>query len=364
MTAGPTMSGRRKIVHVDMDAFYASVEQRDDPILRGRPVVVAWRGDRSVVCAASYEARRFGVRSAMPARRAERLCPDAVFVPPDFSRYRAVSRQVREILLRHTALVEPLSLDEAYLDVTEPLSGLPSATAIASAIRAEIRAQTDLVASAGVAPNKFLAKIASDWRKPDGLFVIRPHEIDAFLSPLPVARIPGVGKVTDGRLAALGIRTCADLRACSEAELERHFGRYGLRLAQLARGIDNNRVTPDRPTQSISAEDTFADDRLLADIESAVRELAAKVWAASRKTDRIGRTVVLKLKTREFRILTRSHTPPRPPSDEDEFVALAIALIGHVDLAVETRYRLVGVGLGNFRDAADESPQSGLFEVG
>ncbi len=364
MTPGPNAPGPRKIIHVDMDAFYASVEQRDDPALRGRPVVVAWRGDRSVVCAASYEARRFGVRSAMPARRAERLCPDAVFVPPDFTRYRAVSRQVREILLRHTALVEPLSLDEAYLDVTEPLSDLPSATAIARSIRAEIRAQTDLVASAGVAPNKFLAKIASDWRKPDGLFVIRPHEVDAFLGPLPVARIPGVGKVTDGRLAALGIRTCADLRACPEIDLERHFGRYGLRLAQLARGIDHNRVVPDRPTQSISAEDTFAEDRPLTDIEPAVRELAAKVWAASRKTDRIGRTVVLKLKTREFRILTRSHTPPHPPSDAEEFVALAIALIGHVDLPADTRYRLVGVGLGNFRDAADESLQAGLFDAG
>jgi DNA polymerase-4 len=193
MTPGPNAPGPRKIIHVDMDAFYASVEQRDDPGLRGRPVVVAWRGDRSVVCAASYEARRFGVRSAMPARRAERLCPDAVFVPPDFTRYRAVSRQVRAIFLRHTPLVEPLSLDEAYLDVTEPLSDLPSATAIARSIRAEIRAETGLVASAGVAPNKFLAKIASDWRKPDGLFVIRPHEVEAFLAPLAVARIPGVG---------------------------------------------------------------------------------------------------------------------------------------------------------------------------
>jgi DNA polymerase-4 len=362
MTPGPNAPGPRKIIHVDMDAFYASVEQRDDPGLRGRPVVVAWRGDRSVVCAASYEARRFGVRSAMPARRAERLCPDAVFVPPDFTRYRAVSRQVRAIFLRHTPLVEPLSLDEAYLDVTEPLSDLPSATAIARSIRAEIRAETGLVASAGVAPNKFLAKIASDWRKPDGLFVIRPHEVEAFLAPLAVARIPGVGKVTDGRLAALGIRTCADLRAWPEADLERQFGRYGRRLAQLARGIDPNRVSPDRPTQSISAEDTFADDRLLADIEPVVRELAAKVWAASRGTDRVGRTVVLKLKTREFRILTRSHTPPRPPCDEAEFIALAIALIGNVGLADDTLYRLAGVGFANFRDDEDATPQAALFE--
>jgi DNA polymerase-4 len=184
----------RKIVHIDMDAFYASVEQRDDPQLRGKPVIVAWRGNRSVVCAASYDARRFGVRSAMPAVRAERLCPDGIFLPPDFVRYRAVSRTAREIFKRHTDLVEPLSLDEAYLDVTENKTGLPTATRVASAIREQIRQELHLTASAGVAPNKFLAKIASDWRKPDGLFVIQPGDVDTFLSPLPVGRLPGVGK--------------------------------------------------------------------------------------------------------------------------------------------------------------------------
>lgn len=181
----------RKIVHIDMDAFYASVEQRDDPQLRGKPVIVAWRGNRSVVCAASYEARRFGVRSAMPAMRAERLCPSAVFLSPDFPRYRAVSRQVREIFKRHTDLIEPLSLDEAYLDVSENKTGLPTATRVARAIRQQIRSELNLTASAGVAPNKFLAKIASDWKKPDGLFVIQPDEVDSFLLPLPVARLPG-----------------------------------------------------------------------------------------------------------------------------------------------------------------------------
>src|ERR1700760_3969358 len=190
----------RKIIHIDMDAFYASVEQRDDPQLRGKPVIVAWRGKRSVVCAASYEARRFGVRSAMAAVRAERLCPDAVFIPPDFPRYRAVSRMTHEIFRRHTDLIEPLSLDEAYLDVTENKTGLPTATKVAKAIRQQIREELQLTASAGVAPNKFLAKIASDWRKPDGLFVIQPAEVDAFLAPLPVGRIPGVGKVTEERL--------------------------------------------------------------------------------------------------------------------------------------------------------------------
>src|ERR1700720_4200050 len=203
----------RKIIHVDMDAFYASVEQRDDPQLRGKPVVVAWRGNRSVVCAASYEARKFGVRSAMPAVRAERLCPNAVFLPPDFSRYRAVSSQVREIFKRHTDLIEPLSLDEAYLDVSENKTGLPTATQVARTIREQIRSELSLTASAGVAPNKFLAKIASDWKKPDGLFVIQPHQIHSFLSALSIGRIPGVGKVTEQHLLDAGIKTVGDVQA-------------------------------------------------------------------------------------------------------------------------------------------------------
>src|ERR1700720_1637068 len=189
----------RKIVHIDMDAFYASVEQRDAPQLRGKPVIVAWRGNRSVVCAASYEARKFGVRSAMPAVRAERLCPNAVFLPPDFPRYRAVSSKVREIFKRHTDLIEPLSLDEAYLDVSENKTGLPTATQVARTIREQIRSELSLTASAGVAPNKFLAKIASAWRKPDGLFVIQPEEVDSFLLPLPVGRMPGVGPAPNAR---------------------------------------------------------------------------------------------------------------------------------------------------------------------
>jgi DNA polymerase-4 len=352
----------RKIIHVDMDAFYASVEQRDDSALRGRPVVVAWRGNRSVVCAASYEARRYGIRSAMPAVRAERLCPDAVFVPPDFTRYRTASKLVREILLRHTDLVEPLSLDEAYLDVTAPKTAFDSATAIAAAIRMQIAEETALTASAGVAPNKFLAKIASDWRKPDGLFVIRPGEAEAFLAPLPVAKIPGVGKVMDARLEALGIRTCADLRAHGADDLERRFGRYGRRLAELAVGIDERAVNPDQPVQSISAEDTFEHDVLLGELEPMIRRLAAKTWAASRKTQRIGRTVVLKLKTADFHILTRSHTPAQPPQSESEFVDIAASLRERVGLLARTRYRLVGVALSNFRDADEDRFQSELFK--
>ena len=353
---------QRKIIHVDMDAFYASVEQRDDPALRGKPVVVAWRGNRSVVCAASYEARRFGVRSAMPAVRAERLCPHAVFVPPDFARYRAVSRQVREIFLRHTDLVEPLSLDEAYLDVTVNHGGLPSATEVATRIRAAIREETGLTASAGVAPNKFLAKIASDWNKPDGLFVIKPETVLDFLTPLPVERIPGVGKVMDGKLAALGIRTVGDLRLRTLEELESRFGRYGRRLHELALGIDEHPVVPNRPTQSISAEDTLAEDLPLADLEPMIRELADKVWAATRKETRVGHTVVLKLKTREFRILTRSLTPVEMPSSAQALAELALALRERVQLPQNTRYRLVGVGIGNFRDAETADAQPSLFE--
>ena len=352
----------RKIVHIDMDAFYASVEQRDDPQLRVKPVVVAWLGNRSVVCAASYEARRFGIRSAMPAVRAERLCPEAVFVPPDFPRYRAVSRLVREIFKRHTDLVEPLSLDEAYLDVSENKTGLPTATRVARAIRAQIREELNLTASAGVAPNKFLAKIASDWRKPDGLFVIQPDEVDPFLRPLPVGRLPGVGKVTEARLEKLGIRTVGDLRGLELPALEGPFGRHGLRLYELARGIDNSPVLPDRPTQSVSAEDTFQHDVPLSETESLIRRLAEKTWIASRKETRIARTVVLKLKTSHFKILTRSHTPSTPPASCEELTGIALSLRERVDLDPHQRYRLVGVGLSNFRDPEQASLQPELFE--
>src|ERR1043165_2738518 len=261
-----------------MDAFYASVEQRDNSDLRGKPVVVAWKAKRSVVCAASYEARKFKVRSAMPAVTAQRLCPEAVFVPPDFTRYKAVSLQVRDIFKRHTDLIEPLSLDEAYLDVTKNKTGLATATLVARPSREQIRQELNLTASAGVAPNKFLAKLASDWKKPDGLFVIQPEEVDAFLLPLPVGRLPGVGKVNEERLAKLGIKTVGDLRSVERSRLEQEFGRYGVRLYELARGIDENPVVPDRPTKSISVEDTFQEDVLLADTEPMIRRLAEKLW--------------------------------------------------------------------------------------
>src|SRR5580692_2667570 len=347
----------RKILHVDMDAFYASVEQRDDPKLRGKPVVVAWLGNRSVVCAASYEARKFGVRSAMPAMRAERLCPDAIFVPPDFIRYKAVSRAAREIFQRHTDLIEPLSLDEAYLDVTENKTGLPTATRVAITIRQQIHDELHLTASAGVAQNKFLAKIASDWRKPNGLFVIQPDDVQAFLPPLPVARIPGVGKVTENRLKQIGVQTIANLQALELTHLEAQFGRYGIRLYELARGIDHNKVVPDRPTKSISAEDTFERDIPLSETEELIRRLAEKVWTASRKDSRVARTVVLKLKTGDFNILTRSYTPLSPPSSCEELTAIALSLRERVDMGPRQRFRLVGVGLSNFREPEEVTAQ-------
>jgi DNA polymerase-4 len=356
----------RKIIHVDMDAFYASVEQRDDPALRGKPVVVAWRGNRSVVCAASYEARKFGVRSAMPAVRAERLCPQAVFVAPDFTRYKAVSRQVREIFGRHTDLVEPLSLDEAYLDVTANTSALPSATATAEAIRAAIREETRLTASAGVAPNKFVAKIASDFRKPDGLFVVRPHQVETFLAPLPVGRLPGVGKVMERKLAELGIAVVTDLRGFPVEELERRFGRWGRRLHELSFGIDERPVVSERPTLQVSAEDTFESDLLLGELEPHIRRMAEKAWTGygrerAQYPERIARTVVLKLKTGDFRTLTRSLTPPQPPASLQELADIACALRERVGLPSRTRFRLVGVGVSGFADQDELVAQAELF---
>jgi DNA polymerase IV len=353
--------GLRKIVHVDMDAFYASVEQRDNPKLRGRPVIVAWQGKRSVVCAASYEARRFGVRSAMPAVTAERLCPEAIFVTPDFVRYKAVSQAIREIFQRHTDLIEPLSLDEAYLDVTENKTGLPTATLVAKTIRHQILQELNLTASAGVAPNKFLAKIASDWRKPNGQFVIQPHEVQAFLLPLPVGRIPGVGKVTEARMERAGIKVVGDIYGMERAALEHKFGSYAQRLYELARGIDHNPVISNRIRKQISAEDTFPDDIPLAECNAHIRKLAEKVWKASQSNVRGGRTIVLKLKTKEFSSLTRSHTPETPPSSYNEFESIALSLSQRVDLGAQQLYRLVGVGLSNFtEDVEDPKP---LFDA-
>jgi DNA polymerase-4 len=353
----------RKIIHIDMDAFYASVEQRDDPSLKGRPVIVGWAGERSVVCAASYEARKFGVHSAMPASRARRLCPEGVFVAPDFERYRAVSKKIREIFERHTPLVEPLSLDEAYLDVTQELTGIPTATETAETIRREIRGETDLTASAGVAPNKFLAKIASDWRKPDGCFVIRPHQVEKFLVGLPVRKIPGVGKATEGVLTEMGIATVGDLQRFEQPELINRFGKWGTRLWELARGIDESPVEPSRKRKSWSSENTFAKDITRDEVAAWIREQSATLWQSLSKNGMRGRTVTVKLRTPDFKTATRQVTPPELPSSGEEIAELAISLLEKFDFAADAKYRLAGVGVSNFLDGDEEHEEEepGLF---
>ncbi|HVS33004.1 MAG TPA: DNA polymerase IV [Thermoanaerobaculia bacterium] len=349
-----------------MDAFYASVEQRDDPSLRGRPVIVGWPGMRSVVCAASYEARKFGVHSAMPAMRAKKLCPDGVFVHPDFERYRAVSKHIREIFERHTPLVEPLSLDEAYLDVTEELTGIPTATETAQTIRREIRDETQLTASAGVAPNKFLAKIASDWKKPDGCFVIRPHQVEEFLTPLPVRKIPGVGKATEAVLHGFGIQTVGDVRQYEEKELVERFGKWGTRLWELARGIDESPVVPSRKRKSWSNENTFATDITREEVADYLRKASQDLWAAMDGRSMRGRTVTVKLRTPDFKTATRRLTPDHPPESAEELTAVAVSLLERFEFGAEARYRLAGVGVSNFvgeeENDEGEQEQPALFE--
>ncbi|HUR79501.1 MAG TPA: DNA polymerase IV, partial [Thermoanaerobaculia bacterium] len=346
----------------DMDAFYASVEQRDDPALQGKPVIVGWPGERSVVCAASYEARKFGVHSAMPASRAKRLCPSGVWLPPNFERYRAVSHQIRVIFERHTPLVEPLSLDEAYLDVTQELTGIPTATETAEAIRREIREETHLTASAGVAPNKFLAKIASDWRKPDGIFVIKPHQVERFLVSLPVRKIPGVGKATEAVLTEMGIATVGDLRQFEVNTLTNRFGKWGVRLWELARGIDDSPVSPSRKRKSWSSENTFAKDVTREEAAEWIRAEAQKIWKSLEEKSMRGRTVTVKLRTPDFQTATRQLSPPDLPSSGDDVARVAVSLLERFDFGPEARFRLVGVGVSNFLDEDDERPREAAAE--
>lgn len=363
MTSRPTQP-TRKIIHVDMDAFYASVEQRDNPELRGLPVVVARRAPRAVVAAASYEARRFGIHSAMPAMRAAKLCPQAVFIAPDFARYKAVSAQIHTILQRYTTIIEPLSLDEAYLDVTRPRIRLASITDIAHAIRQTLYTELGLTASAGIAPNKFLAKIASDWHKPNGQFVIKPHQVLDFLQELDVGKIHGVGRVMRARLAEQDIHTVGQLRTVDVRQLARDFGRWGQRLAELAHGIDERPVQPWRETAQISTEDTLQTDLPLSRLAPHIEQLAQQTWQSyQRKTERIACTVILKLKTADFQTLTRSHTPLSPPQSAIELSTLACALRRRVQRPAWQRFRLVGVGLAGFVDNNQAYQQQSLFQT-
>jgi DNA polymerase IV len=341
----------RKIIHVDMDAFYASVEQRDDPSLRGRPVAVGYAAKRGVVASASYEARTFGVRSAMPSSTALRKCPDLVFVPPRFEVYRAVSRQIRAIFADYTALIEPLSLDEAYLDVTENLRASPTASTTAAEIRTRIFDETGLTASAGISYNKFLAKLASDHCKPNGQFVVTPAMAAAFVETLPIGKFHGVGPVTADKMKRLGIFNGADLRRQSLEFLQQHFGKSGTWYHAIANGEDNRPVVPDRPRKSSGSERTFADDLTdPAAIEAGVLAMAGEVWAWCEKTRFSGRTVTVKIKYADFRQVTRSRTLPAMITSQETLQNVSIDLVRTV-FPPAKGIRLLGVTLSSFENA-------------
>ncbi len=344
---------QRKIIHIDMDAFYASVEQRDNPALRGRPIAVGYDGPRGVVATASYEARPYGVHSAISSARAKRLCPELIFVPARFDVYKAVSQQIRSIFSQYTELVEPLSLDEAFLDVTH----VRSATLVAREIKNRIRTQTELTASAGISVNKMLAKIASDYQKPDGLFTIPPAEIDAFVAGLPVEKFFGIGEVTARKMHQLGIRTGADLRQWDEMALAQHFGKAGHAYYGYARGIDPREVSPNRIRKSLGAETTFAEDtddreRLRLELET-VRE---EVWNRLMRHEFKGKTVVLKLKFDNFRQITRSKTLFTPVDSPETLREVSDALLRAVDFHGR-KIRLIGLTVGNSPDACAECVQ-------
>ena len=345
----------RKIIHIDMDAFYASVELRERPHLCGLPVVVAWEGTRSVVCAASYEARRFGLRSAMSVATAKRLCPQAVFVPPNFDLYRKVSAQIHAVFRRHTDLIEPLSLDEAYLDVSRNFQNLPYASEVAKAIRRSIFEETGLTASAGVAPNKFLAKIASDWRKPNGQFVLPPEKVAAFLETLPLGKIPGVGKVTLQKMQTLGMHTAGDLRRFARGELLNHFGRYGYRLYDLARGIDERPVKNSRERVQISTEITLPEDVALAEAAPHLSYLAEDLWQQMQRKQLTAKSVTLKLKTADFRIITRSLTYSSALPDSVALQTAAETLLTRIP-AEHDAFRLIGVGVSHLLPEGSQPP--------
>jgi len=335
----------RKIVHLDMDGFYASVEQRDNPALRGQPVVVGGRPEgRGVVAAASYEARAFGVRSAMPMATALRLCPKLVIVRPDFQHYRAVSREVMEILRACTPLVEPLSLDEAYLDVTQNAWGEPLAQEVARRLKQQIREATGLTASAGVAPNKFLAKIASGWRKPDGLTVIAPERVERFLQQLPVDALWGVGPVTAKKLKGAGIERVVDVRGADPRRLHEVVGSLAEWLIQLSRGEDDRQVCPDRPTKSVSEESTYPEDLVDAEVMRSEIEGMARAVAAGLERRRLtARTVTIKVRYPDFTTVTRSHTCEPPTRDPSRLAERAAALLERTE-AGRRPVRLLGAG--------------------
>ena len=348
-------SPQRKIIHVDMDAFFASVEQRDHPELRGKPVVVGGGSERGVVAAASYEARKFGVHSAMPSVTAKRKCPELIFVRGNFDVYKAVSRQIREIFEDYTPLVEPLSLDEAYLDVTENRKGMASATEIAEEIRARIWEATQLTASAGVSYNKFLAKLASDQNKPNGLFVIKPAMGPVFAASLPVKKFHGIGPATTAKMNRLGLYTGEDIRNQTLDFLEQHFGVSGRYYYGISRGIDHRQVRPDRERKSIGAENTFFTDTT--DFDNAwgfLEPLIDKVWRYVETNEIKGRTVTLKVKFSDFRIITRSRSGLAPVMSKDELTGYVRALLEGV-FPVPKGIRLLGVSMSSLGEKEEKT---------
>ena len=352
----------RKIIHVDMDAFYASVEQRDNPELRGKPVAVGG-GHRGVVTAASYEARPYGVRSALPSVTAKRLCPELIFVKPRFDVYRSVSKQIRAIFAQNTDLIEPISLDEAYLDVTDDRLGLGSARAIAEDIRRRIREELGLTASAGVSYCKFIAKLASDHRKPDGLTVITPERGPDFVASLPVARFHGIGPVTARKMERLGIQSGADLKTWSLPQLQAHFGSSANWYWRICRGIDDREVKPDRPYKSVSAERTFDEDledpdRLAAELE----RIAGYAWDRVKRADVEGRTVTLKVKFGDFTIITRSKSFSSHVPDRDAFTLAGQSLLAALH-PLPKGIRLLGLGLHNLTEINNEMPTQLGFAI-
>jgi DNA polymerase IV len=349
--------GLRKIIHVDMDAFFASVEQRDNPELRGKPVAVGGSSGRGVVAAASYEARKFGVRSAMPSLTAKRLCPDLIFCKGRFDAYREASNQIRAIFREFTPHVEPLSLDEAYLDVTEDSLGIGSATRIADLIRQRIREQTQLTASAGVSYNKFLAKLASDQNKPDGLCVIRPGQGAAFVQSLPVRRFHGIGPRGAEKMARLGIVTGADLAAKDLAWLRQHFGSFADYLYRAARGIDLRPVRANRIRKSLGSERTFFEDISSGPaLREALDNIIDIVWPQIAERELRGRTVTLKMKFTDFQLVTRAKSMPQPVADKAEFARVARALLDE-QLPLPLPIRLMGLTLSSLEGEKDERPR-------
>jgi DNA polymerase-4 len=353
---GASTAPHRKIIHIDMDAFYASVEQRDNPDLRGKPVAVGGSAERGVVAAASYEARKFGVRSAMPSITAKRQCPDLIFVKPRFEVYKAISRQIREIFAEHTPIIEPLSLDEAYLDVTENLQGIPLARDVALRIREKIKAETGLNASAGISYNKFLAKLASDHRKPNGQFVISPEMGPAFVEALPVGKFHGIGPATSAKMNALGIFTGLDMRNQTLEYMNANFGKSGGYYYWISRGVDERPVRANRIRKSVGAENTFSTD--LRELDALVAELEPlinKVWRHCESAGTRGRTVTLKVKFADFEIITRSRSVSSAVASRPDLAELAISLLR--DMPLPKAVRLLGVSLSSLQVGDEAEPQ-------